>query len=208
MKQITLAVPKGRILKDLLPLLMAAKIEPESEFFNENSRKLFFATNISNLQIIKVRSFDIATFVKFGTADIGICGSDVLSEFSSSQIFSVLDLNIGKCRLSIAGKNGSQFNLKQNIRIATKYVNIATAYFHQTGIQAEIIKLSGAIEIASWLNLADFIVDLVSTGKTLSENQMQELQIIMQVSSHLIVNRTAFKVKNTAINHIISKINV
>ena len=108
MKKITLAVPKGRILQDLLPLFKKINLQPEPDFFNENSRKLFFATNLENLEIIKVRSFDVATFVKFGGADLGICGFDVLSEFPSKQIFLMLDLKIGKCRLSIAGKKNSQ----------------------------------------------------------------------------------------------------
>ena len=184
-------------------------LQPELDFFNNNSRKLFFATNLKNLQIIKVRSFDVATFVKFGGADLGICGFDVLAEFPSKQIFSVLDLKIGKCRLSIAGKQNSQLNFANttSLRIATKYSNITAQYFSQKGIQAEIIKLSGAVEIASWLNLADFIVDLVSTGKTLLENNMQEISTILQVSSCLIVNRTSFKVNNLILNNIITIFN-
>ena len=209
MKPITLAVPKGRILQDLLPFFAKINLQPESDFFNDNSRKLFFATNLKNLQIIKVRSFDVATFVKFGGADLGICGFDVLAEFPSKQIFSVLDLKIGKCRLSIAGKQNSQLNFANttSLRIATKYSNITAQYFSQKGIQAEIIKLSGAVEIASWLNLADFIVDLVSTGKTLLENNMQEISTILQVSSCLIVNRTSFKVNNLILNNIITIFN-
>jgi ATP phosphoribosyltransferase len=209
MKKITLAVPKGRILQDLLPLFEKINLQPEPDFFNDNSRKLFFATNLENLEIIKVRSFDVATFVKFGGADLGICGFDVLSEFPSKQVFLMLDLKIGKCRLSIAGKKNSQLNLAQatSLRIATKYVNITSDYFSQKGIQAEIVKLSGSVEIASWLNLADFIVDLVSTGKTLLENNMQEIATILEVSSCLIVNRTAFKVNNFNLNNIIARFN-
>ena len=209
MKLLTLAVPKGRILQDLLPFFAKINLQPEPDFFHNDSRKLFFATNLENLQIIKVRSFDVATFVKFGGADLGICGSDVLAEFPSKQVFSVLDLKIGKCRLSIAGKKNSQLNFANttSLRIATKYSNITAQYFSQKGIQAEIVKLSGAVEIASWLNLADFIVDLVSTGKTLLENNMHEISSILEVSSCLIINRTSFKVNNLILNNIITRFN-
>ena len=133
MKLITLAVPKGRILQDLLPFFAKINLQPESDFFNDNSRKLFFATNLKNLQIIKVRSFDVATFVKFGGADLGICGFDVLAEFPSKQVFSMFDLKIGKCRLSIAGKKNSHLNFANttSLRIATKYSNITAQYFSQ-----------------------------------------------------------------------------
>ena len=209
MKKIILAVPKGRIMQELEPLLNKIEIIPEPEFFNEKSRKLTFSTNFANLEIVKIRSFDVASFVKFGGADIGICGKDVIEEFSSSEFYSILDLKIGKCRLSIAGKKNSQLNFANttSLRIATKYSNITAQYFSQKGIQAEIVKLSGAVEIASWLNLADFIVDLVSTGKTLLENNMQEISSILEVSSCLIINRTSFKVNNLILNNIITRFN-
>ena len=161
MKKIIFAVPKGRILEELMPLLTKSDIIPEADFFNESSRKLVFTTNRKNLDLVKVRSFDVATFVKFGAADIGICGLDVLKEFSSSEIFPVLDLGIGKCRLSIAAKKSVELDLakRSHIRIATKYTSIASNYFSELGIQAEAIKLNGSIEIASTLNLCDFILD-------------------------------------------------
>lgn len=145
MKKLLFAVPKGRILEELNPLLERAKIIPEKDFFDDSSRKLVFKSNLPNLEIVKVRSFDVATFVKFGAADFGICGSDVLEEFSSPEIFPVLDLEIGKCRLSIAAKNPiitSKLQLKTNshLRLATKYVNIANNYFSSLGIQVEAIK--------------------------------------------------------------------
>jgi ATP phosphoribosyltransferase len=205
MKKITFAVPKGRILEELMPLLTKSDIIPEADFFNESSRKLVFTTNRKNLDLVKVRSFDVATFVKFGAADIGICGLDVLKEFSSSEIFPVLDLGIGKCRLSIAAKKSVELDLakRSHIRIATKYTSIASNYFSELGIQAEAIKLNGSIEIASTLNLCDFILDLVSSGKTLIENDMIELRKILDVSSYLAVNRTSFKTANQEINQLI-----
>jgi ATP phosphoribosyltransferase len=208
MKKILFAVPKGRISEELNPLLASAGIIPEDDFFNESSRKLIFQTNLPNLEMIKVRSFDVATFVKFGAADIGVCGHDVLEEFSSGEIFPLLDLKIGKCRLSVAGKkdsfkDGFSLDSKSHIRVATKYVAIAVKYFSTLGIQAEVIKLNGAIEIAANLNLCDVIVDLVSSGKTLAENDMIELQKVLDVTSHLIVNRSSFKTANNEINQII-----
>ncbi len=208
MKKLLLAIPKGRILDELNPLLARADIVPEKDFFDDSSRKLIFKTNRENLEIIKVRSFDVATFVKFGAADFGICGSDVLEEFSSEEIFPVLDLEIGKCRLAIASKNNLHLTAKDlrllsHLRIATKYPAIASRYFSEIGIQAETIKLNGAIEIAPKLKLCDFILDLVSSGKTLAENDMIEVEKILDVSSFLIVNRTAFKTANNEINQLI-----
>lgn len=205
MKKLTFALPKGRILEELTPLLTKADIIPESDFFNESSRKLVFSTNRKNLDLVKVRSFDVATFVKFGAADLGICGLDVLREFSSPEIFPLLDLGIGKCRLSIAAKKSVELDLakRSHIRIATKYTAIAANYFSEIGIQAEAIKLNGSIEIAPQLKLCDFILDLVSSGKTLIENDMLELQKILDVSSYLTVNRASFKTENSEINQLI-----
>jgi len=182
MNKIILAVPKGRILEELKPFLLNKNILIEEDFFNENSRKLIFNTNIDNLEVVKVRSFDVANIVKYGGADIGICGSDVIEEFSSSEIYSILDLNIGKCRLSIAQPNNADKNFAnyQQLKIATKYLNIAQKYFNQQGFQAEFIKLNGSIEIATKLNLCNFIVDLVSSGKTLIENNMIDNNAIVR----------------------------
>lgn len=209
MKKILLAIPKGRILEELLPLFDKIGLKPEKDFFDDASRKLVFSSNFKNLEIVKVRSFDVATFVKFGAADLGICGKDVLEEFSSPEIFPLLDLAIGKCRLSIAAKEAVQKSTELNwqnlshIRVATKYSEVAKKYFAAQGIQAEAIKLNGSIEIAPQLGLCDFILDLVSSGKTLVENQMVELTKIMDVTSYLIVNRTSFKTKNTEVNKLI-----
>jgi len=203
MKKLLFAIPKGRILDELNPLFQRAGIIPEKDFFDDSSRKIIFSTNLNFLEIIKVRSFDVATFVKFGGADLGICGFDVLEEFSSNEIFPILDLKIGKCRLSLAGEQNKGLKADSHIRIATKYPAITNQYFANLGIQAETIKLNGAIEIAPQLGLCDFIVDLVSSGKTLAENNMVELQKILDVTSHLIVNRASFKISNHEINQII-----
>jgi len=203
MKKILFAVPKGRILKDLKVLFEKIGIRPESDFYDENSRKLVFKTNFDNLEIVKVRSFDVATFVQFGACDIGVCGKDVIEEFSSPEIFPLIDLGIGKCRLAIAAENHNKnldLSSLSHIRIATKYVNLTSKFFAENGIQAEVIKLNGAIEIAPKLGLSNFIVDLVDSGQTLKENNMFELEKILEVSSYLIVNRTSFKTKNQEIN--------
>lgn len=210
MKKLLMAVPKGRILEDLKPLFTKMNLIPEKGFFEGTSRKLVFSTNYKNLNLVQVRSFDVATFVRFGAADIGICGSDVLEEFSSKEIFSVLDLGIGKCRMSIAGSKSDKLDLekKSHIRIATKYTAIAEKYFASLGVQVETIKLNGSIEIAPQLDLSDYIMDLVSSGKTLAENEMIEMKKIMDVSSCLVVNRTSFKTSNEEINQLIKTFDV
>ncbi|MES2678098.1 MAG: ATP phosphoribosyltransferase [Pseudomonadota bacterium] len=196
-KDLIIAIPKGRILNDLRALFLQIGFVPEADFYNENSRKLIFESNFSNLKIIKVRSFDVATIVKFGGADLGVCGSDVLEEFSSPDIYPLFDLEIGKCRLAIAAKNGNDdFTGKSHLRIATKYLNLTNNYFSAQGIQAECIKLNGAMELAPHLNLCDYIVDLVSTGNTLKENGLQEIRKILDVSSYFIANRHSLKTKN------------
>ncbi len=206
MQNIILALPKGRILKDLQAVFSKINLNIEDEFYNDNTRQLIFKTNIKNLQIIKVRSFDVATFVKFGVADIGICGLDVIEEFSSPEIYNLLDLGIGSCRLSLAADKNQKLDLDKisHIRIATKYTNITSKFFAQKSIQAETIKLSGAIEIAPKIGLSDFIVDLVDSGKTLQANNMIEIAKIIEVTSFLIANKTSFMTKNNEINQIIN----
>lgn len=210
MKKIILAIPKGRILQDLIPLFNKISLKIEADFYDDNSRKLVFTTNFLFLEVVKVRSFDVATFVKFGGASLGICGLDVLKEFSSQEILPILDLNIGKCRLSIASQidkinnHENDWHQKSHLRIATKYPNIANNYFANLGIQTEIIKLNGAIEIAPKLQLCDYILDLVSSGKTLQENNMIEIKKIFDVSSYLVVNRNSLKTNSQFINQIIN----
>ncbi len=209
MDTITLAVPKGRILEELNPLLRRVGILPEAEFFDEGSRKLQFATNIPELSIIRIRSFDVATFVAFGAAQLGVAGSDVLMEFDFPDVYAPLDLGIGKCRLSLAGLEETAAQDAparwSHVRIATKYPNITGNYFAALGIQAECIKLSGAMELAPKTGLCKHIVDLVSSGATLRANGLVEMEKILDVSSRLIVNRTAFKTRSVLMNEWIGK---
>ena len=206
-KQIVIAVPKGRILSELSPMLEKFSLQPEKSFFDENSRQLSFSTNNNNIIIIRVRSFDVATFVAFGAAHIGIAGNDVLMEFDYPDIYSPLDLGIGKCRLSIAApkeySDDKEFWNKSHIRVATKYVNITRKFFAQRGVQAECIKLNGAVELAPKLGLCRRIVDLVSSGETLHVNGMVEGEKIADISSRLIVNRTAFKTRGEEIGKLV-----
>lgn len=206
-----LALPKGRILKDCLPLLETANIIPELAFFDKDSRLLRFKTNDPGLDIIRVRSFDVATFVAFGTASLGVCGSDVLMEFDYSDIYAPLDLNIGRCRLSIAqladtkNKNLEDPARWSQISVATKYPNITQRYFASKGVQADIINLHGAMELAPVLKLSSLIVDLVDTGSTLRANGLQEIKTITQISSRLIINRTALKTQSARVNALIER---
>ena len=192
-----LALPKGRILRELKPLLAKAGITPEPDFFDEDSRGLRFKTHDHNVDLIRVRAFDVPTFVAYGGAHLGVAGSDALDEFNYTELYSPLDLNIGQCRLSVAIPAGQapsdNVSRESHIRIATKYPNLTARHYAARGVQAECIKLNGAMEIAPALGLAGRIVDLVSTGKTLTANGLVESEIIMQVSSRLIVNRTALK---------------
>lgn len=209
MNKITFAVPKGRILKELLPLLQKAGITIEEEFFDSKSRKLIFNTSLSNFKIIRVRAFDVATFVAFGAAQVGVAGDDVLNEFNYEEIYSILDLKIGKCKLALAKqKNNLDFQEKKlgNITIATKYKNTVTDYFALKGIRAECIKLNGAIELAPKLGMCKYIVDLVSSGKTLKENDLVEQETLMKISAKLIANKVAFKMMNEEIKAVIKKI--
>jgi len=192
-----LALPKGRILKEVLPVLNRAGIEPEAAFADENSRALRFKTNDPKLEIIRVRSFDVATFVAFGAAHLGVAGNDVLLEFDYPEIYAPVDLNIGHCRLSVA--EPAEMSATDDptrwshIRVATKYPNVTQAHFAARGVQAECIKLSGAMELAPMLGLCRRIVDLVSSGATLRANNLVEIERIAEVTSRLIVNRTAMK---------------
>ena len=208
LRDIILAIPKGRILNELIPLLKKVDIEPEQEFFDDKSRKLMFGTNKKNLSIIKVRAFDVATFVALGAAQIGIAGDDVLNEFDYDEIQNVLDLGIGKCRLSVAKKiNVKKENFQSNghIMVATKYKNTVINFFANKGVRAECIKLNGAIELAPRLGICSTIVDLVSTGRTLKENDLRESDVLLEITSKLIVNKISYKIMNSEISKIITK---
>lgn len=196
-KPITLAIPKGRIYEELAPLMQRTGITPEADFFDESSRKLRFSTNNPQVGIIRVRSFDVPTFVAFGGAQLGVAGSDVLMEFDYPDLYAPLDLGIGLCRLSVAEPRALAESDDparwSHIRIATKYPNLTRAHFARRGVQAECIKLNGAMELAPTLGLCERIVDLVSSGRTLAENGLVEVEKIMDVSSRLIVGRAALK---------------
>jgi ATP phosphoribosyltransferase len=195
---LTFAVPKGRILDEALPVMARAGLVPESAFHDKGNRALSFACeggpgNIG-MRIIRVRAFDVATFVAFGAAQAGIVGSDVIEEFDFSELYAPVDLGIGHCRLSLAApKSAKRADNASHIRVATKYPNITQRWFERQGVQAECIKLNGAMELAPGLGLAGQIVDLVSSGRTLADNGLVETATIMDVSARLIVNRAALK---------------
>lgn len=204
---IIFAIPKGRILDEALPLLARVGIEPAADFFDKKSRALIFGTNHPHISLIRVRAFDVATFVAHGAAQMGIVGSDVIDEFDYSELYAPVDLGIGHCRVSLAGPaNTAPPGIgESHIRVATKYPNITRRYFEGQGIQAECVKLNGAMEIAPKLNLASHIVDLVSTGKTLVENGLNEQVIISDVSARLVVNRAAFKLRSAEVPALVEK---
>lgn len=193
---LVLALPKGRILKECGPLLAAAGITPDPDLLDEDSRRLRFPTNDPGLDVVRVRPFDAATFVAYGGAQIGICGSDVLGEFDYPEIYAPLDLKIGACRVSVAEPVGAEAEDPARwsiVRVATKYPNTARRHFAARGIHAEVVHLNGAMELAPGLGLSRLIVDLVQTGSTLAANGLRETEVIARVSSRLIVNRTALK---------------
>lgn len=205
---IVIAIPKGRIQEELLPMFARVGIEPEKSFFDDAERQLQFSTNQPHISLIRVRSFDVATFVAFGAAQLGIAGSDVLEEFEYAELYAPLDLGIGKCRLAVAAPKaiaGEDFSRASHIRIATKYPNMTTRHFAAKGIQAECIRLSGAMELAPKLGLAPRIVDLVSSGKTLAANGLVEVEKIADVSSRLIVNRAAYKTRGAEMTGFIER---
>ncbi|MBY0582867.1 MAG: ATP phosphoribosyltransferase [Sphingomonas sp.] len=196
---IIIAVPKGRILGEALPLLARVGIVPEPAFADEDSRALRFTTNDPGIELIRVRAFDVATFVAHGAAQLGIVGSDVLAEFAYSELYAPVDLGIGHCRLSVAepAELAATDDPRgwSHVRIATKYPHVTKAHFDARGVQAECVKLNGAMELAPTLGLAPRIVDLVSSGRTLKENGLVEVDVIAEVTSRLIVNRAAFKTR-------------
>jgi len=196
---LVLALPKGRILRELTPLLGRAGIAPEAAFADGNARQLRFATNHPGLDIIRVRSFDVATFVAFGAAHLGVVGNDVLMEFDYPELYAPVDLGIGHCRIAVAEPRdlveSDDPARWSHIRVATKYPGITRAHFAARGVQAECIKLSGAMELAPGLGLCRRIVDLVSSGATLAANDLVEVETIAQVTSRLIVNRAALKTR-------------
>ncbi len=208
-ENLVVAVPKGRILDELRPMLDRVGIVPEAAFDDKNARQLKFATNNPQISIVRVRSFDVATFVAFGAAHLGIAGNDVLMEFDYSEIYAPVDLEIGHCRLSVAEpaelSEDDDPSKWSHIRVATKYPEVTRKYFAARGVQAECIKLNGAMELAPGMGLCRRIVDLVSTGRTLKDNGLVEIETIAEVTSRLIVNRTALKTRPEEIDGWITK---
>ena len=192
---LTFAVPKGRILDEALPLMARAGVVPEAAFHDKANRALTFGCEGNAAQIIRVRAFDVATFVAHGAARAGIVGSDVIDEFDYPDLYAPVDLGIGRCRLSVAepAEAGEKGKRTSHLRVATKYPSLTRRYFERQGIQAECVKLNGAMEIAPTLGLARTIVDLVSSGQTLRDNGLVERAVVLEVSARLVVNRTALK---------------
>jgi ATP phosphoribosyltransferase len=208
-QKLVLALPKGRILSECGSLLARAGIVPAADYIDDDTRRLRFETNDPMLDVVRVRNFDVATFVAFGAAQIGICGSDVLLEFDYPEVYAPLDLGIGECRISVAEPRetaGTDDPARwSQVRVATKYPNIARRHYASRGIQAEIVHLNGAMELAPGLGLSRLIVDLVQTGSTLRANGLVETEVINQVTSRLIVNRTALKTRPEAIGGFIAR---
>jgi len=200
MTQITMALTKGRILKETLPLLKRINIEPLEDIFS--SRKLVFATTRENLRLLILRGSDVPTYVQFGAADLGVAGKDGLLEHRGDGYYEPLDLGIARCRLMTAVPVGAQ-PVTGRVRVATKYVNVARQYYAQQGRQVDLIKLYGAMELAPLMDLAHEIVDIVDTGNTLKANGLQPREQIAEISSRLIVNRAAMKTKFSAIQEIV-----
>lgn len=194
-KPLTFAVPKGRILDEALPLMARAGVVPEAAFHDKKNRSLSFGCEDSDMRIIRVRAFDVATFVAHGAAQAGIVGSDVVEEFAYPDLYAPVDLDIGHCRLSVAETHtdGTQSAHSSHLRVASKYPNLTRKHFEAQGVQAEVVKLNGAMELAPGLGLASRIVDLVSSGQTLKDNGLVETATILQISARLIVNRAALK---------------
>ena len=200
---LTIALTKGRILEETLPLLAAAGIEPLEDM--EKSRKLVFDTTQAGVRLLLLRGADVPTYVQFGAADMGIAGKDTLMENGAEGLYEPLDLNIARCKLMTAGVKGESLPAGR-IRVATKYVNIAKQYYATQGRQTDIIKLYGAMELAPIMNLADEIVDIVDTGNTLRANGLEPRDFIADISSRLIVNKASMKMKHVQIQTIIDHI--
>ncbi len=195
---LVLALPKGRILAECGKLLARAGVNPAPDYTDEDSRRLRFPTSDPLLDVVRVRPFDVATFVAYGAAHIGICGADVLGEFDFAEIYAPLDLKIGACRVSVAAPIDAELDDParwSTVRVATKYPGTARRHFAARGIHADVVHLNGAMELAPGLGLCRLIVDLVQTGATLRANGLRETEVIAEVTSRLIVNRTALKTR-------------
>lgn len=206
---IVLALPRGRILSDVLPLLEKAGISVDPAFHDERSRKLSFDTSIRGLSVVRVRGFDVATYVAFGAAHLGVAGSDVVAEFDYPEVYVPVDLQVASCRLSVAEPvemaRDDDPTRWSRVRVATKYPRTTARHFMQRGVHAECVVLSGALELAPQLGLCDRIVDLVATGATLRANRLAEVERIADVTARLVVNRTALKLQARVIGDLIGR---
>lgn len=200
---ITIALTKGRILKETLPLLAAVGIEPREDL--DVSRKLIVDTTVANISLVILRGSDVPTYVRHGAADIGIAGKDMLLEYGGAGIYEPLDLGIAKCRLMTAGPSAEAdvAGERRRIRVATKFLNVARAHYARKGLHADLIKLYGSMELAPLMGLADEIVDIVDTGKTLAENGMAPRELIAEISSRLIVNKASMRTRHASVQMLI-----
>lgn len=202
-KQLILALSKGRILDETLPLLADAGVVPSEDL--GKSRKLLFDTSLEGVKLVVIRATDVPTYVQMGAADLGIAGKDVLLEHGAEGLYEPLDLEIARCRLMTAGVTGTQASHARR-RVATKFVDIARRYYAEQGIQAEVIKLYGAMELAPLMNLADEIVDIVDTGNTLRANGMEPRELIADISTRLVVNKAAMTMKHERLKPLIERL--
>lgn len=203
MPSLVIALTKGRILDEVLPLLAQANIVPAEDI--SSSRKLIFDTNLDHVKLMVIRGSDVPTYVEFGSADIGVVGKDLLLEYGDEAFYEPLDLGIARCRLMTAEPIDRPAR-EGRLRVATKFVNIAKRYFAERGQQIELIKLNGALELAPSMGLADAIVDIVDTGKTLTANGLEAKELIAHVSSRIIVNKASMKIKNAAIRGVLAQL--
>lgn len=206
---LVIALPAGRILTEVLPILARANIVPEPAFSDPAARQLRFKTGEAGVEIVRARSFDVATLVAYGAAALGVAGSDVIREFDYPELYAPVDLGIGRCRLIVAAPAalaGEDPARESHLRIATKYPNLTKSHFARRGIQAECIKLNGSIELAPSLGLCERIVDLTQSGKTLAANGLVEVEEILSCSARLVVNRTALKTRAEELGRLIGQI--
>lgn len=200
---ITIALSKGRILKETLPLLEQADIVPAEDIFS--SRKLIFDTNHPHIKLLVIRATDVPTYVEYGAADMGVAGKDVLMEYGGTALYEPLDLNIARCKLMTAAMVDAK-PVAGRLKVASKFVNVTKQYYAEQGVQVDIIKLYGAMELAPIMGLADCIVDIVDTGNTLRANGMEPLEMIAPISTRLVVGKAAMKMKYDQIKPIIEQL--
>ena len=194
---LTIALSKGRIFRDSLPLLAEAGVVPLDD--PAKSRKLILRTNRPDVSLVVIRAADVPTYVEYGAADLGVAGKDVLMEHEGDGLYEPLDLEIARCRMMVAGRAGEEAAHPRRLRVATKYVRTARAFYAERGVQAEVIKLYGSMELAPLVGLADRIVDLVDTGNTLRANGLVPMDLIAPISSRLVVNKASMKMKHAAV---------